>query len=853
MKKTFSKILFLIGISFLITACDVTKKIPEGEFYLKSNDYEFVDESPFSDELEDYVSQKPNKRLFGLLPMKDWAYNRVPAKYDSVFMDYYTFSNLDRDQKLLDSLFLHYGLEENVGDSKWLTRLIYRAGAKPVTLDTANSHKSANELEEFYFERGYFDAQVEPTFDVDSAAQKAQVTYNVEVKEPSKVVDYNQVITDSNLESLYAQNMEENKITLNERFDVRNFEKERDRLTKIFKNNGYFQFNEFGNELIFKIDSTDDKQLAATLKIAKPESDTIQDFTQYYFGDINVFVDYKDEETKKDFEREHGGYNLYNYHEFRLKPRVYTDAITINTNDMYRYDDVMRTRQLILDRENFSLTSLKVERNFENPLDSLLTTSIILRPKPKYDLELSFEGMYSQFLNFGISPGLRLLTRNVFRGGENLEFNLRGTVGTVNTSESQNELFNAYELSFETKLNFPRWVLPFNTEGLVPKAWNPKSAISLGLSGQKNIGLGSRNYSSIMDYTWTPGMNSHNFELLNFQYIKNTEKDKYYKIFTVDNEIKNQAFNAYFNFKPFYQALYENGEITSNELELLIYGDEDFVSNLPVNNYDFEDFTDFRNVIFRKNSIIQDVLIQSFAHSYTYNETTRQDKKHPWFISSKVEVAGALMRLIDETIGFNQEEGFFGDSRSVLGGVPYSEFVRVDLDVRKTFDLSSKTQLALRSFTGVAIPYGNLEVLPFSKSYFGGGSNDVRAWQAYELSPSPLRPNDDGTYIDQMKITLNAEYRFPIYGMINGAFFVDAGNIWSLNNDNQKTLFKFDRFLKQMGVGSGVGVRFDLTFVVARLDFAYKIHDPAYSDGERWFNNIKILRPQLQFGINYPF
>src|SRR5690606_23495673 len=271
---TFSKILFLIGISFFITSCDVTKKIPDGQYYLKSNDYEFVDESPFSGELEDYVRQKPNKRILGFIPAKDWAYNRVPAKYDSVFRDYYSYSKNERNQTLLDSLFVHYGLEENVGDNKWLTRLIYRAGAVPVTLDTASAHQSAQELEEFYFERGYFDAEVDPTFDIDSSAQKSQVTYNVEVKEPSIIVDYNQVITDSKLEALYAANLESNKIEIDKRFDVRDFESERDRLSRIFKNNGFFEFNEFGDELIFKIDSTNEKQLAATLRISKPEGDS---------------------------------------------------------------------------------------------------------------------------------------------------------------------------------------------------------------------------------------------------------------------------------------------------------------------------------------------------------------------------------------------------------------------------------------------------------------------------------------------------------------------------------------------------------------------------------------------------
>lgn len=851
MLKHHSKILFFLGITFFLAACNVTKKIPEGEYYLKSNDYEFEGESPFEDELEDYVSQKPNKRLFGFIPAKDWAYNQVPIEYDSVFEEYYNHNVNDRNQDLLDSLWVAYDQPENVGKSKWLSRLLFRSGSKPVTLDTAKSHVSSRELEEFYFERGYFDAEVDPEFDIDTTAQKAQVTFNVEVKEPSVITDYNQVITDTKLEELYAASLEDNQIKTGERFDVRNFENERDRLTAIFKNNGFFEFNELGDELIFKIDSTDDKNLGATLRIAKPESDSIKDFQQYYLGDINLLIDHPWMSNENKYDTIHMGYNMLSDRPFYLRPRVYTDAITLRSGDLYSTKDIEKTRQLILDRENYSLTSFQILRNPNNPLDSMLTANITVKPKDKYNLQLSFEAMYSQFLNFGISPGLTLLTRNVFKGGENLEFNLRGTVGTVNNAGS--DFFNAYELSFETKLNFPRWLLPMNTEGLVPKEWNPKSSISLGLSGQRNIGLGSLNYSALMDYYWKPGMNEHRFELLNFQYIRNTEKDKYYRIFTIDNEIKESAFDAYFIYSPDVQSLYENGEISEQELEFLIYDDHEFVSQLPTDTYNFDDYTRYRNVIFRKNSITQDVVIQSFAHNYNYNENTNASIDHPWFINAKAEVAGALLRAIDTTIGLKRERDFFGDEISLIGGVPYSEFVRLDLDVRKTFNLTPKTQLALRSFTGAAIPYGNLSFLPFTKSYFGGGSNDVRAWQAYALSPAPLRPNDEGTYIDQMKITWNAEYRFPLYGFINGATFIDAGNIWSLNSDNPNTQFKFNRFLSQLGVGAGFGFRFDFTFVVARLDFAYKIHNPAYSEGNRWFNGINLLQPQFQFGINYPF
>ncbi|MGI9527205.1 MAG: BamA/TamA family outer membrane protein [Weeksellaceae bacterium] len=848
-----TKILFFASIIWAMCSCSVTKKLEENELYLKSNRYEFEGKSPFKSELEDYVSQKPNRRLFGFIPVKDWAYNEVPKKYDSVFLDYYSYSFDERNQDILDSLFIKYGLEDQVGNTKWVLRQFYRTGAKPIVLDTVSTGISAREIDEFYFQRGYFDATVEPAYHIDSSAQKARVTYHIDVKKPSNIVAYDQVIKDSNLEKLYAKSHGESIVKENERFDVRNFEKERDRLTTIFENNGYYQFNEFGQELIFKIDSTQDKELRATMVIGKPENDTIKSFQQYYIGDVNVYVDGVIDSTQVNYKQYHKGYYLKSANPFKLRPRVYTDAITLNSGDLYSKKAVAETRNLIFDRENFSLLGLSLERNSDNPLDSILNPYIILKPKDKYNIALSFEAMYSQLLNFGVSPGIRFLTRNIFKGGENLEVNLRGTAGTVNSADNPKAFFNAYELSFETSLNFPRWLLPFNSEGLVPKSYNPKSSMRLGLAGQRNIGLGSLNYNAGLDYAWSPGYNQHIFDLINFEYIRNTEKDKYYRIFTVDREIKNAAFNAYFQYSPEVQELYQNQDISTDELEYLIYIDNQFIDQLPINAYSFEDYTKFRNVIFKKNSITQDVVIQSFAHTYIYNENRKKSVKHPWYIGAKVEVAGAFLRLLDATFGFKEKDDYFDQNQSLVGGVPYSEFVRLDLDLRKTFQLTPKTQLAFRSFTGIAYPYGNLSTLPFSRAYFGGGSNDVRAWQAYELSPNPLRPNDDGTYIDEMKLTWNAEYRFPIVGIMNGAAFVDAGNIWSLSDDNLDTKFKFNRFFSQMGVGAGLGMRFDLTFVIARLDFAWKMHDPAYPEGERWIPDFNILKPQIQFGINYPF
>ncbi|MBV7440423.1 outer membrane protein assembly factor [Weeksellaceae bacterium TAE3-ERU29] len=848
-----SKILIILisGIFILIlSSCSVTRKLKDDEFYLNSNKYRFEGEKAFKKDLEGYVTQKPNSKVFGFLPFQDWMYNFVPKKFDSSFEEYYSYTRDERNQQLLDSIYIKNGLNKYVGKNEFLYRQFYKWGTEPVILDSTLSYSSAKNLEEMYFSRGYFDAKVSPIFKIDSSAQKATVTYNIDIKEPSYIKNYNQAIVNTDMERLYNESVEDSEVKIGQRFDVRNFEAERDRITRIFRNNGYYRFDELGDELIFKVDSTDSKQLGVTMRIAKPKNDSIKNFIKYKFGKIEIFPNNVNNDIA--FTENYKGYAIKSDKKIKFKPQVFTNAITIKEGDIYSDKTIDETRTLIFDRENFFLTSIVPEENVQ---DSLINLKIFLQPKPKYDLELTFEAMYSQFLNFGVSPGLRLLTRNIFKGGENLEFNLRGTVGTVNKAGAEEQFFNAYELGFNTELSFPRWVLIPHVSEFLPKKYNLKSAVGLGLSRQKSIGLGGRNYLAYLNYKFQPGLSNITIEPLNFQYIKNEDKDKYYRIFTLDNQLKEETYDSFFKYSPYIADLYKNGEINEQELDQLIYQDDEFAKNLPSvgGNYNFEDYTDFRNMIFRKKSITQDVFIQPIGVSLHYNENKKINKKNPWNIYAGASVSGALLRLADAVFNFEKQENFLGEKVSLIGGVPYSEYFRFDLDVRKTFNLPNKNAIALRGLFGIAIPYGNSTTIPFSKSYFGGGSNDVRAWKAYELSPSPLRPNDSGTYIDDMKLTFNAEYRFPLSGILHGATFIDAGNIWSVKDDNSRTQFKFNRFYKQLGVGGGFGLRFDFTFVIARLDFAYKLHDPAYEEGNRWVRDFNFLKPRIQFGINYPF
>lgn len=185
--------------------------------------------------------------------------------------------------------------------------------------------------------------------------------------------------------------------------------------------------------------------------------------------------------------------------------------------------------------------------------------------------------------------------------------------------------------------------------------------------------------------------------------------------------------------------------------------------------------------------------------------------------------------------------------------------MKFDVDARKYFKFNGNQTLVLRQFIGVGVPYGNSRDMPIIKSYFNGGSNDIRAWVAFGgLGPAESQVDERvRTYMtNDVKLTTNIEYRIPFNNMYEGALFTDIGNTWSLRNheDAHNDQFKFNKFLGQMGIGSGFGLRVNVAYITLRLDFAYKIYDPNKPQGDRWrFKNFQPFKPTLNIAFGYPF
>ena len=269
--------------------------------------------------------------------------------------------------------------------------------------------------------------------------------------------------------------------------------------------------------------------------------------------------------------------------------------------------------------------------------------------------------------------------------------------------------------------------------------------------------------------------------------------------------------------------------------------------NIPVSS---SELTDVRSIEDRRQRLTEDNLI--LASSFTYYRNTRTGIFDDEFTSfrAKLEIAGNFLDAVSSIADLERN----ADGSSRILGVTFSQYVKTELDFIKHWDFGQGNILAFRAFGGIAIPYGNSNSIPFIRSFFGGGSNDNRAWQAYRLGPgSTNSPNEFNEA--NLKLAFNVEQRFEILGDLKGAIFADVGNIWNVLDNVEDPAAKFTNFqsLEDIAVGSGFGVRYDFNFFVLRFDIGFKTYNPALPKGDRWFKQYNFNNAVLNVGINYPF
>ena len=290
----------------------------------------------------------------------------------------------------------------------------------------------------------------------------------------------------------------------------------------------------------------------------------------------------------------------------------------------------------------------------------------------------------------------------------------------------------------------------------------------------------------------------------------------------------------------------DNGDLTIPE------GSDLFIDQVLNNQTSLSSSNDFykdvNSILERKERLTENNLI--VGSSISINRNTQENFLDEDFsqLRIKLEMVG---NIFNEALRGNNLNS---NGKVEISNILPSQYTKAEISYIKHLLLNKGDIIAFRAFSGVAIPYGNSDYIPFTRSYYAGGSNDNRAWKAYKLGPGSSNNLNEFNEAN-FKIAFNLEYRSKISGKLNGAFFIDVGNIWNLNDNVNDNSMTFDSFsdLGELAIGSGVGLRYDLNFFVLRLDTGFKTYNPAREKSERWFNDFTLRKAVFNIGINYPF
>lgn len=700
-----------------------------------------------------------------------------------------------------------YNLSSKKKENNWLKRI----GEAPVIYDPYLTANTKDEFKRFLENKGYYDAVIKDSTILRNNG-KAEVNYYIATNQPYMIKSYQTVIRDDSLKQLFGRQDKESLIKPNSLFDSDLLGSESLRLLRKMQNEGYFKSTK--NIFYYEADSTGkehgvDLKLViekenfadSALQTAKKNHERYSFRNFYYVNEKDIqnsiFSDgEKKDNTQTDTLRV--GHHFFIYKgKKRLKPYLLMNANHLADKIFYSADLVDRTYNEFFATRLFKLINIRFVETFQ--MDSLgnpmLDCVIQLTPSLSQSYSASIEGTNS-LGNFGVAGNLAYQHKNLFRGGEifDLQFLAGRQKQTYGAPDSTN-VFYSSETGVDAKITVPKFIAPFFKANFF-KYSTPQTFFNA-----------SYNYQKTPDYTRTIARSAFGYQWKSSDYTT-------HRINLVDlNLVKMFAL------------------------------DSAFLSSIE-------------NLYIRSSYV--DHSISSLNYSYTYSTQT-QKKSDYMVIKSNIETAGNLLYAVSLTLNRSKYVSDNGTlNQYYFMKTPFAQYVKFDLEYRKGWMDGKSNGLAIRGYGGAAFAYGNSDQIPFERKYFSGGANGVRAWPIRTLGPGSYRsnptefPNQSG----DIKLEANAEYRFGLIGSLEGAMFVDIGNIWSVKDNRPGTEFKLNGFYKEIAVGSGFGLRYDFTYVVLRLDLGIKVHDPSLQEGKRWISPDDYLRKgnmNLVFAIGYPF
>lgn len=764
--SSFKKIATLIITTCIFIGCSTTKHVPDGQYLLDNVSIKTDNSVKGEADLETYVRQLPNSSapLIGKVGLK-----------------IYSLSGQDT--------------------TKWINRMIQKAGSAPVIYNPRLTKTSASQIELAMKNMGYLNAKVDTSETLKN--KKASVTYNVKTGEPYTIRNYKATIEDTTIARIHEYYKPFSAIKEGELFNTNKLDAEQQEFNSFLRNIGYYSFSK--DFVYFKADTTLNSHQVDLYLNVYPTPDSLP-HPQYKINKVNVISGYR---MSEDAGRGQlfANADTINYKGMSIvKGRnTFLRNSTIYRNIYLRKGMYYSDRLLSWTYENFnSMGAVQQTNILLTPSDStnMLDATVMLTPANPHRFKASLDGTNSAG-DIGVAPSLTYEHLNLFNGGEVWNLNLKGAYEFI-TGEKSSDMMNGsyYEYGIETSLTFPQLLFPW-----LNRKWKDLPAtstkVSLSLNKQNRSEYNRQFFTGAIEYAWWTklGRLRHNFSLMDITYISMPWASDWFK-------------EEYLN------------DSTSNQLLKASYED-------------------------------QLVARTSYSVSYTIAERFSKLPKTTT-VRGSVEVAGWLPRAVAETGAAKVNE----DGYKEILGVMYSEYVKGTVDFSQTIPINQGHTIAYHVGLGLAYPYGNSSVLPFERRFFAGGANSIRGWSTRSLGPGSYRrekgrKNDFVNQTGDIKLEASIESRHKLGDMFELAAFVDAGNIWTIKDyPNQiNGQFKFNRFYKEIAASYGLGLRLNLGFLLVRFDAGLRIYDPTEEKiSERWvIHKPRMSRTAFHFGIGYPF
>ena len=712
----------------------------------------------------------------------------------------------------------------NPDKQNWWNNLKRKVGEQPALLDMSLTEKSAQNLKTYMNSRGYYASEVKYEIDTTRRPKRAIVTYSTKQGLPYKITGISYDFRDKNLGPIIESDSANTLLKVGNIFDITSLDKERERIALYLNDRGYYNFSI--NNIEYRVDTLQGNRSVNIRMIVKrnitgydERGRAIMDDSRIYrITEINVMPDYDPAVERAEQNRRmldttyYRGLNIVSEGSPNVRPVVLHTAISLTPNTTYNSTLVDRTYNDIMSLGYFKSARIAFEELPRSQNDSLVVNYAgdgrqSYSPKKWEDIREGYLRCYifcsptlKQGFNvemegsstssfYGLSATVGYQNRNLFKGVETL--NTSVTLGYEYMKAPNTVKRKANEIGFGVGMAFPRFILPFNLS-------------------TRNINMPRTNLELSFNYQDRP----------------------YYR-----RDLSRVAWS--------YSWRSRNGRYSYMLRPL----DLNWI-NVGYMNEEF--FNSLQNEYLRQSYKTQAIV--GLSASYTYNNQNQNMGGNATLLRANFESAGNLLNLFESFLSHKTEGGYYN-----ILGVRYSQYVRADISLSHKIMLGEKTAVAGRIFAGCGVPYNNSLALPFDRLFYVGGSNSMRGWAPRTLGPgnTPAQDTAFPVQMGDMRLEANAELRFPIWDMFHGATFVDVGNVWYLGRDKSQVpadgIFYFDKFYKQLGMNTGLGLRIDIKFVILRLDWGIQIYNPNRPESERWISNLRWKNTALNFGVGYPF